>query len=114
MRKRLVKTMTLPIRPQTSAARLAEEVDELEAINKQLVPDAMRQWLLSGFEMSQLEHGIMESWLAMANGGQLKNMTGRQKAEVLKNIIDRTIWLDDEPVVVERETTTPVEPPVAL
>lgn len=95
--EKLVKTMTVPVRPGSTSERLVRDVRRMEAKHKQQVPGAMRDWLFSGFELAQLEHGIMESWLAMANGGQLRHMSHREKATVLKNIIDRTIWID-EPV----------------
>lgn len=108
---KLVKTMTLPIRPNTTSSRLAEEVSAMEAVNRQQVPGEMRQWLLAGFELGQLQHGILESWLAMANGGQLKHMNSRERGEVLKQIIDRTVWLDEPTPMARPVSSRPTPKP---
>ena len=92
---RLVRTIAVPVTENTVTEQLSDAINALENLDKKLVPAAMRQWLLAGFQLSQLEHGIIDSWVGLGMGGQMHPFSKKQRAEILKNIIERTMWFED-------------------
>ena len=53
----------------------------------------MRRWLLAGKLMDSLGHGLLETLVAMAESGQFGPLNPQQKADIVKGLIDRNVWL---------------------
>ncbi len=73
----------------------------------------MRRWLLAGKLMDGLGHGLLDTLVAMAESGQFSSMGAQQKAEIVKGLIDRNVWLSAPvpQVTPASDTRLPDNPP---
>ncbi|MGI9277850.1 MAG: hypothetical protein ACR2PT_23755 [Endozoicomonas sp.] len=105
---KLKKMVTLDTPPGSAAERLAQRMQQSELEGHGRPMQYMRQWLQTGFLVSELGHGILESWLAMERDGHTRGMSQKQKAQRLIELLQRTNWESSLPA----ETAPPVAPGV--
>ena len=89
---KLTKTITLNITPGNITERLQTSLQAAEQQGRGAPMQLLRQWLLGGFLLSELGHGILESLLAMDRDGQLEALSQADKALFLNRLLERMTW----------------------
>ncbi len=108
--KKLAKTVNLKAVPGSTEASVISKLCEVEQEGRGQQMRYMKQWLQGGYLLGELGHGLLESLIAMDGAKLLDDLSPKQKADFLVNMIQRTAWREPvaaKQVPVPEEAKTP-------
>lgn len=98
MKGKLKKMVTLDAPPGSTGERITKRLEQAQGEGHGKPMEHIRQWLQAGYLLAEFGHGIVDAWLALDREGHTRDLSQKQKAEYLVQLIERTQWSNAMPV----------------
>lgn len=95
MTDKFIKTIRLVRDGNNIESKMIDQMDDAKDIHgKQM--KLLRRWMRGGYVLESLGHGFLVSMLAQVEAGLTQEMTEAETAHFIKELIVRTMWMEEK------------------